>query len=85
MELLRRIGERVLALADEPADDDDLRLRKRVGIAAGILTILAPLSLPIQAGGHPLSITLAAALSLFSAANLSSWLGPATSIGTSSP
>lgn len=70
MELLRRIGERVLALADEPADDDDLRLRKRVGIAAGILTILAPLSLPIQAGGHPLSITLAAALSLFSAANL---------------
>ena len=70
MGLLGRIGQRVLALADDPADDDDLRLRKRVGVAAGILTILAPISLPIQAQGHPLSIVLAAALSLFSAGNL---------------
>jgi guanylate cyclase len=70
MGLLGRIGQRVLALADDPADEDDLRLRKRVGVAAGILTILAPISLPIQAQGHPLSIVLAAALSLFSVGNL---------------
>ena len=70
MRLLGRIAQRVLAVADDPADEDDLRLRKRVGIAAGILTILAPISLPIQAQGHPLSIVLASALSLFSAGNL---------------
>jgi guanylate cyclase len=70
MGLLGRIGQRVLALADDPTDDDDLRLRKRVGVAAGVLTIVAPISLPIQAQGHPLSIVLAVALSAFSAANL---------------
>lgn len=60
----------MVAFADDPDDDDDLRLRKRVGVTAGILTIFAPLSLPIQAQGHPLSIVLAAVLPLFSAANL---------------
>ena len=60
----------MVALADDPSDDDDLRLRKRVGVAAGILTLFAPLSLPIQAQGHLLSFVLAAALSLFSAVNL---------------
>jgi hypothetical protein len=29
---------RVLAIADEPDDDDDVRLRKRMGITAGIVT-----------------------------------------------
>jgi guanylate cyclase len=67
---LVRVGQRVVALVDDPADDDDLRLRKRVGGAAGLLTVLAPLSLPIQAQGHPVSFVLAAALSLFSIANL---------------
>ena len=67
---LVRVGQRVVALVDDPADDDDLRLRKRVGVTAGILTIFAPLSLPIQAQGHPVSFVLAAALSLFSIANL---------------
>ncbi|HEX6128447.1 MAG TPA: adenylate/guanylate cyclase domain-containing protein [Candidatus Limnocylindria bacterium] len=70
MGLLGRMGRRVVALADDPGDDDDLRLRKRVGVAAGILTMVAPVSLPIQAAGHPLSIILAVALSAFSAANL---------------
>lgn len=70
MGLLRRIGQRVVALADDPADDDDLRLRKRVGVAAGILSVFAPISLPILARGHPLSIVWAAGLSLFTVANL---------------
>ena len=63
---------RLLAIADEPADDDDLRLRKRVGVAAGLLTVIAPLTLPMQTQWHPLSWPLAFALSLFSVANLSS-------------
>jgi adenylate cyclase len=67
---LRRIGQRILAVADAATDDDELRLRKRVGVAAGLLTIVAPLSLPIQAEGDPLSFVLAAALSLFSVGNL---------------
>ena len=77
MGLVGGIGQRVLALADDPADDDDLRLRKRVGVAAGFLTIVAPISLPIQAQGHPLSIVLALALALFSATNLAvlAWTG----------
>ena len=59
-----------VAIADEPTDDDDVRLRKRVGVVAGYATILAPLTLPIQAQGHPASIVLGVALSLFSIANL---------------
>jgi adenylate cyclase len=70
MGLLRRIGQRLLAVADAPTDDDDLRLRKRVGVVAGLLTIVAPVSLPIQTQGHPLSFVLAIALSMFSAGNL---------------
>ena len=38
---------RLLSVADDERDDDDLRLRKRIGVAAGIVTICAPLSLPI--------------------------------------
>jgi guanylate cyclase len=59
-----------LSLADSATDDDDLRLRKRVGVAAGLMTILAPVSLPLQAQGHPLSFVLAIALAAFSAGNL---------------
>jgi adenylate cyclase len=62
--------KRLLSLADHAEDDDDTRLRKRVGVAAGYLTILAPLTLPIQTGGGPLSWALAIALSAFSAGNL---------------
>src|SRR5918999_1387115 len=65
-----RLVLRLVGMADAPSDDDDLRLRKRIGVAAGILTVVAPISLPIQAQGHPLSFLLAAALSAFSIANL---------------
>jgi hypothetical protein len=36
---------RVLSIADEPGDGDDARLRKRVGVIAGYVTIFAPFSL----------------------------------------
>jgi adenylate cyclase len=61
---------RLLSIAEAPTDDDDARLRKRVGIAAGLATIVAPLTLPLQAPDQPLAIVFGAALSLYSAANL---------------
>jgi adenylate cyclase len=67
---LRRLGARLIGIADDPADEDDVRLRKRIGVAAGYITILAPASLPIQAQGHPISWPLAASLSAFSVVNL---------------
>jgi adenylate cyclase len=67
---IRRLVLRLLGMADAPTDDDDLRLRKRIGVVAGLLTVVAPISLPIQAQGHPLSFALAAALSAFSVGNL---------------
>lgn len=65
-----RIIVRLLSVADEASDDDDLRLRKRIGVAAGLLTVVAPISLPLQAQGHPASFVLAAVLAVFSIVNL---------------
>ena len=68
-----RVGSllvRMVGIADEPADDDDIRLRKRVGVLAGYLTIAAALTLPIQAMGVPLSYVLGAGLATFSLVNL---------------
>jgi len=62
--------DRVIGLADEPADDDDLRLRKRVVVIAGYILVLGPLQLPILAQGHPLSWFVAATMPLVSAINL---------------
>ena len=70
MTSFRVLTQRLLSLADSATDDDDLRLRKRVGVAAGLMTIVAPVSLPLQAQGHPLSFGLAIALAAFSAGNL---------------
>jgi len=61
---------RPLAFADEPDDSDDFRLRKRVGVVAGYLTIAAPLTMPFQAGFSIVSWSLAIGLSLGSVANL---------------
>jgi adenylate cyclase len=57
-------------VADDPADGDDVRRRKRVGVVAGYATIVAPLTLPIMAAGSPVSIALAVGLSAFAAVNL---------------
>jgi guanylate cyclase len=40
---LTRAVSRAVSLADDPADDDDLRLRKRVGIAIGYVAVLTSL------------------------------------------
>ena len=61
---------RALSLADDPSDDDDLRLRKRMGVAAGYLTIVAPLTLPIIGQGHPVATVSGLAASLASVVNL---------------
>jgi len=61
---------RFLAIADDPADTDDRRLRKRVGVAAGYVTILAPLSMPFEAGFSIASWALGLGLSIFAAINL---------------
>ena len=67
---LRELVAKGLSLADKPDDDDDLRLRKRMGVAAGYATVIAPLSVPVFAQGDPIAIVLAFALSAFSVANL---------------
>jgi len=61
---------RLLSIADEPGDEDDLRRRKRVGVAAGLLTIIAPLTLPLQIPGEPIAWVIGISLSAFSFANL---------------
>ena len=66
----RRALTSLVAIADEPADSDDTRLRKRVGVAAGYVTIVAPLSMPFQAGFSAVSWSLALGLSAYSAGNL---------------
>jgi adenylate cyclase len=61
---------RLLSIADQPGDDDDARLRKRVGVIAGYVTIFAPLSLPFQAKDLPISWVFAIGLSAYSVVNL---------------
>jgi hypothetical protein len=69
----RRIAtlvDRLLGLADEPTDDDDLRLRKRVGVLAGYILVILPLQLPLLAQGVAAGWFVAVAMPLISAANL---------------
>ena len=75
---------RLISIADV-GDDEAVRLRKRVGVVAGYVTIVAPLSLPIQTQGHPLSWPLALGLSAFSAVNLMVWRARGDSTATWSP
>ena len=66
----RALFGRVVGLADEPTDDDDLRLRKRVLVIAGYILIIGPLQLPALAQGLPLSWIVAATMPVVSAINL---------------
>jgi guanylate cyclase len=63
---------RLLAIADHPEDDEETRRRKRVGVGAGYLTIVAPLTLPVQAAGAPEAFLFALGLAVYSVLNL--WL-----------
>ena len=67
---MRALLDRVIGLADGPADDDDLRLRKRVLVVAGYILVLAPLQLPLLGQGLALSWIVAATMPLVSATNL---------------
>lgn len=67
---MRALLDRVIGLADEPADDDDLRLRKRVLVVAGYILVVAPLQLPLLGQGLALSWIVAATMPLVSAINL---------------
>ena len=67
---MRAFLDRVIGLADEPTDDDDLRLRKRVMVVAGYVLVVAPLQLPVLAQGLPLSWIVAATMPVVSATNL---------------
>ena len=60
----------MISIADQPADDDDARLRKRVGVVAGFATIVAPLSLPLATPTPAVGWALVLALSVSSVANL---------------
>ncbi len=61
---------RLIAIADEPGDDDDARLRKRVGVVSGYATIVAPLGLPLAVNGALVGWVLAIGLSVSSVTNL---------------
>jgi len=67
---LDAISQRLIGLADEPTDDDDVRLRKRVGVVAAYINALAALQLPVLAQGLPLSWAVAVTMPLVSAVNL---------------
>jgi adenylate cyclase len=62
----------LLSIGDQPGDSDDTRLRKRMGVAAGFITIFAPLSLPLEPLQVPPGLlwTLGIGLATYSAINL---------------
>ena len=66
----RALLDRVIGLADEPTDDDDRRLRKRVLVIASYILIVGALQLPALAQGLPLSWFVAATMPLVTAINL---------------
>ena len=66
----RAAVDRLLGIADEPTDTDDARLRKRMGVVAGYLSVIAPLSVIGTARQHWLAIPLGLSLSALSAINL---------------
>jgi adenylate cyclase len=67
---LRGLLDRLIGLADEPTDDDDLRLRKRIGVIASYILVVGALQLPVLSQGHPLSWFVAGTMPPVSAVNL---------------
>ncbi len=61
---------RLLAIADEPSDDDDLRLRKRFGVVASYISVLASLSIIGAPRERVVALPLGLSLTLICVANL---------------
>ena len=61
---------RLLGIGDEPSDDDDLRLRKRVAVGAGYILGVMGLQLPAISQGHPVSWFVALTMLLVNGVNL---------------
>jgi adenylate cyclase len=64
------VVRRLIAIADQPDDDDDARLRKRAGVVGGYVTIVAPLGLPLAAPTPLVGWVVALGLSIWTVANL---------------
>jgi hypothetical protein len=67
---LSRLFNNLIAIADEPSDDDDFRLRKRMGVVAGYISIIAPLSVVGTSMQRQFAIPLGLSLAALSAVNL---------------
>lgn len=64
------VVHRLISIADEQTDDDDLRLRKRLGVVTGYVIGIGGLLLPVMAQGLALSWLVALTMSPVSAINL---------------
>ena len=60
----------MLGIADEPTDDDDSRLRKRVGVIGGYINVVLPFNLPFIAEGLWIAWAVALTMPFVSAINL---------------
>lgn len=60
----------LIAIADEPTDDDDIRLRKRMGVIAGYVTIPAALTLIPFSPGEVVAWAFGLGLCVFAIGNL---------------
>jgi adenylate cyclase len=67
---LSSLLHRLISIADDPTDDDDFRLRKRVGVVVGYLTIVAPLGVIFFAAGRPIGLAMGLGMPVLSAINL---------------
>ncbi|MEX0626622.1 MAG: adenylate/guanylate cyclase domain-containing protein [Chloroflexota bacterium] len=67
---LGRLVHRFISIADEATDDDDLRLRKRMGVVAGYILVVAALQLPVLSQGLALAWVMALTVPAFNAVNL---------------
>jgi len=70
MEAGLRVLHRLISIADEPTDDDDFRLRKRVSVVAGYVIGLGALMLPGMSQGLALGWAMALTMAPVCALNL---------------
>jgi adenylate cyclase len=67
---VRGLANRFFSIADEPTDDDDLRLGKRIAVGVGYFLGIGAFVPAVLAPGVPVSWAFALALSAVSAVNL---------------